>query len=103
MTTLSARKLPKEPLLALREIVVFEQQLEDLRVDCVKRARDGGASWEAIAEVLGVSRQSAWQLYTARFQIELDRRVSQNSELSEDEAMQLAVSEVKSVRRSRSK
>ena len=103
MTTLASRKLPKEPLRALREIVAYEHQLEDLRVDCVRRARDGGASWESIAEVLGVSRQSAWQLYTTRFRIELDHRVSNNSSLSEDDAMGLAVSEVKSVRRSRPK
>ena len=103
MTTLASRKLPKEPLRALREIVAIEHQLEDLRIDCVRRARDGGASWEAIAEVLGVSRQSAWQLYTTRFRIELDQRTSKNSALSEDEAIDLAVSEVKSVRRSRTK
>ena len=103
MTTLASRRLPKEPLHALREIVAFEHQLEDLRIDCVRRARNGGASWEAIAEVLGVSRQSAWQLYTTRFRIELDHRVSRNSALSEDEAIDLAVSEVKSVRRSRTK
>jgi hypothetical protein len=103
MTTLASRKLPKEPLRALREIVAYEHQLEDLRIDCVRRARDGGASWEAIAEVLGVSRQSAWQLYTTRFRIELDHRVSKNLALSEDAALELAVSEVKSARRSRTK
>ena len=103
MTTLASRKLPKEPLRALREIVAYEHQLEDLRIDCVRRARDAGASWEAIAEVLGVSRQSAWQLYTTRFRIELDHRVSKNLALSEDAALELAVSEVRSLRRSRTK
>ena len=102
MISISTKELPADPLKALKEIVRCEKQLDKLRCDRVKIARSQGASWEEIALALGMSRQSAWEYYTSRFRIELSHRVKKNSKLSEDAAMQLAVSETKAVRRQRS-
>ena len=102
MISISSKSLPADPLKALKEIVRCEKQLDKLRLDRVKVARSQGASWDEIASALGMSRQSAWEYYTSRFRIEFSHRVEKNPKLSEDAAMQLAVSETKAVRRQRS-
>jgi hypothetical protein len=99
--SISTKALPVDPLEALKEIVRCEKQLDKLRLDRVKVARSQGASWEDIALALGMSRQSAWEYYTSRFRIEFSHRVKKNPKLSDDAAMQLAVSETKAVRRAR--
>lgn len=99
MSAVSIKDLPKDPLEALREIVRCESELDQLRCDRVKLAREQGATWEQVAEALGMSRQSAWEYYTTRFRIELDHRVKENTDLSEDAALLLAVDETKAVRR----
>lgn len=91
----------QEALSDLARVRDVETELESLRCDIVRRARAYGCSWEQIAEVLGVSRQSAWQYYTARFSVELDHRVSRNTDLSEEEAMRVALGEIRAVRRRR--
>jgi hypothetical protein len=100
--SISTKALPADPLKALNEIVQCEKQLDKLRCDRVKIARSQGSSWEEIALALGMSRQSAWEYYTSRFRIEFSHRVKKNPKLSDDAAMQLAVSETKAVRRQRS-
>jgi len=100
MSLIAADSLPVEPLDALREVSRSEVQLDELRWRQIAAARDTGASWAAIGEALGVSRQSAWEYFTRRASSELAANV-ENSDLSDDEAMGLAVEEVRSVRRSR--
>ncbi len=101
MSVISPKHLSVDPLDALREIARGEAELEQLRCDRVKVARESGATWEQVAEALGMSRQSAWEYFTSRFRIELSHRVEANSDLSEDAAMQLAVDEARAVRRRR--
>jgi len=101
MSAVSFKALPKDPLDALREIARCESELDQLRCGQVKLAREQGSTWEQVAEALGISRQSAWEYYTARFRIELDHRVKENTVLSEDAALKLAVDETKAVRRRR--
>ena len=101
MSAVSFKALPKDPLDALREIARCESELDQLRCGQVKLAREQGSTWEQVAEALGISRQSAWEYYTARFRIELDYRVKENTDLSEDAALLLAVDETKAVRRRR--
>lgn len=85
----------------MRELVRSEPELERLRRDKVLAARAAGATWEQVGNALGVSRQSAWEYFTARIREELADNVKANAELSEGEAMQMAVDEVRSVRRRR--
>jgi len=100
MSLIATDSLPVEPLDALREVSRSEAQLDDLRWKQIAAARHTGAAWAAIGEALGVSRQSAWEYFTRRVSTELAASV-ENSDLSDDEAMDLAVEEVRAVRRSR--
>ncbi len=100
MSLIAADSLPVEPLDALREVSRSEVQLDELRWNQIAAARDAGASWAAIGEALGVSRQSAWEYFTRRVRTELAANV-EKSDLSDDEAMDLAIEEVRSVRRNR--
>jgi len=100
MSLLDVDSLPVEPLDALREVSRSEAQLDELRWKQIEAARDAGASWAEIGDALGVSRQSAWEYFTRRVSTELAANV-EKSELSDDEAMDLAVEEVRTVRRSR--
>lgn len=101
MGVINSKQLSADPLDALHEIARGEAELDRLRIDLVKVARESGATWEQIAEVLGMSRQSVWEYFTSRFRIELSHRIEANSDLSEDVAMQLAVDEARAVRRRR--
>ncbi len=102
MSLLSTDALPTDPIDAIRQITASELEIDRLRCELVKQARESGRSWEQIASALGTSRQAAWEYYTSRFRIELSHRVKKNPKLSDDAAMQLAVSETKTVRRQRS-
>lgn len=101
MSLIAADSLPVEPLDALREVSRSEIELDELRWAQIAAARDTGASWAAIGEALGVSRQSAWEYFTRRASAALAENVAKNADLSEEEAMELAVEEVRAVRRSR--
>lgn len=101
MGLITADLLPVEPLDALREVSRSEVELDELRWNQIAAARDAGASWAAIGEALGVSRQSAWEYFTRRVSAELGASVAENADLSDEEAMDLAVEEVRAVRRSR--
>jgi hypothetical protein len=80
-----------------------EAELEAVRRAKVEAARDAGASWEQVGEALGVSRQSAWEYYSSAVRSKLAASVEANADLSEAEAMDLAVEEVRAVRRRRRK
>ncbi len=101
MSLLVPDALPVDPLDALRALTRSEAELDELRHQQVAAARDGGASWEQIGEALGMSRQSAWEYFAKRASENLKAMAEANSDLSEDEAMALAVEEVKAVRRRR--
>ena len=99
MGVIAADALSTDPLEALRELARSEPELERLRRDRVLAARAAGATWEQVGNALGISRQSAWEYFTARIREQLADNA--NTELSEDEVMQMAVDEVRSVRRRR--
>ena len=94
-----ATSLPVEPLEALRYLAVSESELGRIRREQVIAARTAGASWQQIGDALGVSRQSAWESFTDAARKSIAKNVEANDALGEDEAMELAVEEVRSVRR----
>ncbi|MBU3702349.1 MAG: hypothetical protein FGM58_09935 [Acidimicrobiia bacterium] len=98
---LETRSLPKDPLAALRVLTASEAEIDRIRRDRVRAARVAGASWQQIGDALGISRQSAWESYTADVRTKLSHNVDANESLDEDAAMELAVEEVRSVRRRR--
>lgn len=99
MSVIDPAALPGSPLEALRELVRTEEQLEALRRRQVAEARRAGATWDQIGDALGMSRQAAWEFFAKRATEALAESVAQNDDLSEDEALQLAVEEVNAVRR----
>ncbi len=100
MSLIAVNSLSDEPLDALRELAVSEAELDELRWNQIAAARDAGASWAQVGEALGISKQSAWEYFTRRARAELAGNVEANSALSEEEAMELAVEEVRATRRS---
>lgn len=52
-----------DPLSVIKGIVTGMRNLEAPLRTAVGRARDQGRSWQEIADVLGVSRQAAWERY----------------------------------------
>jgi hypothetical protein len=93
--------LPADPLDALRALARTEAELDELRRKQVAAARGAGATWEQVGEALGMSRQSAWEYYAARARGEIAANAAANTDLSEDDAMDLAVEETRAVRRRR--
>ena len=69
--------------------------------DLYSEARRAGATWDQIGDALGMSRQGAWEYFAKRAQDRLAESAALSEDLSEDEAMQLAVEEVRAVRRER--
>ena len=101
MSLISVDALPAEPLEALSELARSEEELDELRRRQVAAARASGASWEQIGEALGMTRQSAWEYFAKRARSDLATTAALNTDLSEEEAMAIAVEEVRSVRRRR--
>jgi hypothetical protein len=56
----------KDPATGLRAVVALRRLLEQLERLQVENARSRGWSWQAIAQVLGVSRQAVHKKYAAR-------------------------------------
>lgn len=101
MSLIAADSLSGEPLEALRELTRSETELDELRRKHVAAARKRGATWEEIGDALGMSRQSAWEYFAKRASSRLAASAQASSDLSEDEAMEIAVAEVRQVRRKR--
>ncbi|WP_419551762.1 hypothetical protein [Candidatus Poriferisodalis sp.] len=79
-------------------------ECDELKRETVAAARQAGATWEAIGKALGITRQSAWALYSAdaaAVSADLAANAANNPYLSEDEALDIAVEEVRQVRRAR--
>lgn len=100
MTVVARESLPEDPLAALRVLADTESQLDRMRRDRVIAARAGGASWQQIGDALGVSRQSAWEAFTADVRAALEASAA-DSGLEEDQAIDVAVSESRAVRQRR--
>ena len=95
----AAKDLPQDPLSALRVLTESEHELERIRREQVIAARAAGASWQQIGDAIGVTRQSAWESFTAATRAALFANVDANRTLAEDDALDLAVEEVRAVRR----
>ena len=91
--------LPPDPLAALRVLTDSELELDRIRREQVVAARSSGASWQQIGDALGVTRQSAWESFTAETRAVLASNAEANSELAEADALDLAVDQVRAVRR----
>jgi len=101
MTKLNAVDLTKSPLDALRDIAESAAHLEELRRHQVAEARRSGATWDEIGSALGMSRQAAWEYFRKRARERLAETARSNSDLSEEEALELAVEEARAARRER--
>ena len=101
MSVIDSTALPGAPLDALRELARTEAELDDIRRHQVAEARRTGATWDQIGDALGMSRQGAWEYFAKRAQDRLAESAAANEDLSEEEAMELAVEEVRAVRRER--
>ena len=97
----AAESLPQDPLEALRVLADSEVELDRIRRDRVVAARAAGASWQQVGDALGVSRQSAWENFTADAKAAIVASASANDVLAEDDAIELAVEEVDAIRRQR--
>lgn len=95
----TAEALPKDPLDALRVLVDGEMEIERIRRAQVIAAGDAGATWQEVGDALGVSRQSAWESFTADARAAL--ATINDTTLDEDGALDLAVAEVRAVRQQR--
>ena len=93
--------LPSDPLAALRELADGEAELDRLRRASVRAARAAGATWEQVGDALAMTRQSAWEYFGRETSAAIARVALSNDDLSEDDAMALAVDEVRAVRRAR--
>lgn len=82
----------------IKRLAREEQQLNTRLVAVVRRARRQQVAWNAIAEALGVSKQAAWEYFARRYRVEIAHR-SKRPDLSESDALNLAVRETKIVRR----
>lgn len=55
------------PLLGLSALVDLRERLEDLELAAIRSAREKGATWDEIAETLGVTRQALHQRLRKRW------------------------------------
>ena len=99
MSILDVERLPRDPLAALRELVDSEAHLDRIRRDQIEVALSEGASWREVGDALGVSGQEALEYYCADVWRRLEANAARNADISDDEAMEIAVAEVRAVRR----
>lgn len=89
--------MPSAALAALRE---EERELGRTKRHLIAQARYGGCSWEEVGVALGVSKQAAWDLYSAEITAMLDA-TADHMQLTEEEAMALALEEIAADRQER--
>ena len=100
VSVISIERLSSDPLAALRELAAGEAQLDRLRREHVAAARAEGASWGEVGQALGVSEDAVLEYYFADARRDLAESAGANDgDLSDEEAMELAVAEVRAVRR----
>ncbi len=100
MSLVAENESVTEPLEALRQVARSEAELDEFRWQQIAAARDDGASWTEIGEALGVSRQDAREHFARRVRDQLAANVDA-SDLTEDEALELAIEDVRAERRHR--
>jgi len=90
-----------EALDALREAA----SQDDVRISSlheeVDRAVAAGASWNQVAKAIGIEREEAWEQLRQDVSAAMRRNAARNADLSEADAMELAVAETKAVRAER--
>jgi hypothetical protein len=64
--TLATRVASEDPSEGLRAVAALRRLLERVERIHVESARDRGASWQQIADELGVSKQAVHQRYAKR-------------------------------------
>ena len=101
MAIIAAHELPADPLDALHELARGEIELERLCRDRIASARAAGATWEQIGAALGTTKQAAREFFTRDARIAVAGNTDGDEQLGEDEALALAVEEVRAVRRRR--
>jgi hypothetical protein len=101
MKVIDVDALPADPLEALGELSRAGSELETLLRDRVAAARRNGATWEDVAERLGISRQAAWEYYTRDARRIINESANRGEMLGEDEALRLATEDVSDIRRRR--
>ena len=102
MDLIVAHALPAAPLDALRELARGEVELERLCRERIASARAAGATWEQIAAALGMTRRAAREFFTRDALTAVDDNTNAHEPpLREIEAVELAVEEVRTVRRRR--
>ncbi|MFD6096518.1 helix-turn-helix domain-containing protein [Nocardiopsis flavescens] len=63
LTDLARATESDDPLVGLDATVRMRKEMERLETVLVRRARNRGATWERIAEALGVSKQAVHKKY----------------------------------------
>lgn len=101
MSLIAPERLPTNPIEALQELARTVTECDSLKREQVAAARAAGATWEAIGDALGITRQSAWAFHSAEIRSDLAANAARNSDLSEEEALEIAVEEVRAVRQAR--
>lgn len=67
MSKLVSQADGEDPLTALQALVALRKEIEQREAVLVRRAKVRGASWAAIATVLGVSRQAVHKKHGGGF------------------------------------
>lgn len=98
---IDSQVLSSNPLDALKELSDAGSKLESLVRERVAAARRDGATWEAIGESLGMTRQAAWEYYTRDVRRTLSEASAEGQELNEEEALRISTDEVSEIRRRR--
>jgi len=88
----------QDPLAALRAATTVQTRAAELLAAAVQRARDAGATWQQVGDVLGTSRQAAFQ----RFGRPIDPRTGEAMDTTPlPEAADLAAAVIDDLARSR--
>lgn len=66
LTALARATRDDDPFVGLNATVEMRQEMERIEAVLVRRARNQGATWAAVAEVLGVSKQAIHKKYGGR-------------------------------------
>lgn len=78
---------------------------DDVRISNLHKEADRavatGATWNQVAEAIGIEREEAWEQLRQDVSAAMQRNAVRNADLSEAEVMELAVAEIKAVRAER--
>lgn len=55
----------EEPLQGIAAVAMVSGSLAAIQLDLVRLARSQGATWQQVADTLGISRQAAWERFSA--------------------------------------